>query len=98
MSGRSGARLARRLLQVVAALAVVGGVLVIVRSASQPVTVGTFAYAPLTGEALLAQGVHVVSTTTLVAAAVVVVGLVLLAFAAGVRAGARAAGGDLDGR
>jgi hypothetical protein len=94
----SGARLARRLLQVVAALAVVGGVLVIARSAAEPVTFGIFGAAPVTGEVLLAQGAFVVSTTTLVAAGVVVVGLVLLAFAAGVRAGVRAVGGDLDVR
>ncbi len=79
-------------LLVIAALAVVGGVLALVGSLMQPVSLGFFAYAPLSGETFTTPGVHVLATGTLVAAGVLAAGLVLLAFWAGLRVGRRGGG------
>lgn len=76
-------------LLIVAALAVVGGALALAWSLMQPVSLGFFAYAPESGETFTTPGAHILSTGTLVAAGVLVVGLVALAFWAGIRVGGR---------
>jgi hypothetical protein len=76
-------------LLVVAALAVVGGAIALVGSLVQPVTFFSGGYAPLSGETFATPGVHILATGTLVAAGVLVVGLVALAFWAGIRIGRR---------
>ena len=76
-------------LLVVAALAVVGGAVGLAWSLTQPVSMGWFAYAPLSGERFTTPGVHLLSTGTLFAAGVLVVGLVGLAFWVGIRVGRR---------
>ena len=75
------------------ALAVVGGAVALLWSLTQPVT--SFAYAPESGE-VFAPGAHVLGTGTLVAACVLVVGLVALAFWAGLRVGGRRGRGESD--
>ena len=76
-------------LLVVSALAVVGGAVALIRSLAQPVTFFSGGYAPLSGETFTTPGVHILATETLVAAGVLVVGLLALAFWAGVRLGGR---------
>jgi heme/copper-type cytochrome/quinol oxidase subunit 1 len=78
-----------RLLLVVAALAVVAGAVTLGVGLTQPAASGWFAYAPLSGESFVPAGVHLVSTAALVSAAVLVVGLVALAFWWGIRIGRR---------
>ncbi|WP_435080954.1 hypothetical protein [Clavibacter michiganensis] len=73
-------------LLVVAALAVVGGAVALLWSLTQPVTF--FAYAPESGE-VFAPGAHILSTGALVSAGVLALGLVALAFWAGIRVGGR---------
>ena len=85
MSGRR----ATTAILVVAALAVVGGAVSLRWSLTQPVTMSWFAYAPLSGETFTTPGVHVLATGTLVAAGVLALGLVVLAFGAGIRWGGR---------
>jgi hypothetical protein len=75
-------------LLVVAALAVVGGALALVWSLLQPVSLGFFAYAPESGD-VYSPGAHILATGTLIAAAVLALGLVALAFWAGIRVGSR---------
>jgi hypothetical protein len=75
-------------LLVVAALAVVGGALALIWSLMQPVTLGFFAYAPESG-GIHSPGAHILATGTLVAAGVLALGLVALAFWAGIRVGGR---------
>lgn len=77
---------------VVAALAVVGGVVALVASLMQPVSFATFGTELSVGDTFSTPGVHILATGTLVAAGVLAAGLVLLAFWAGLRLGRR--GGD----
>ncbi|MWJ15315.1 hypothetical protein DOU15_05345 [Clavibacter michiganensis subsp. michiganensis] len=80
----------------VAALAVVGGALALVWSLLQPVSLGFFAYAPESGETFTTPGVHILATGSLVAAGVLALGLVGLAFWAGIRVGGRRARHEPD--
>lgn len=82
-------------LLVVAALAVVGGAVALIWSLMQPVTLGFFGYAPESGE-VYSPGAHILSTGTLVAAGVLALGLVALAFWAGIRVGGRRGRRELD--
>lgn len=66
----------------------VAGVVVLAVDAARPVSFGWFAYAPLSDTVFTADGLHVLSTASLVGA-VVVIGLLLVAACLGYRRGAR---------
>lgn len=87
-------QLRMRLLLIVAIVAVIVGISVLVLARSQPASFGWFAYAPLSSTFPIADGVHVVSTTGVIGAVVLVIGLVTLAFWTGLRVGGRRAAGD----
>jgi hypothetical protein len=72
----------------VAALAAAGGAADLIWSLMQPVTLGFFGYAPESGE-VYSPGAHILSTVALVAAGVLALGLVALAFWSGIRVGGR---------
>ncbi|WP_417234124.1 hypothetical protein [Arthrobacter sp.] len=78
-----------RLLPLAAMAAVVVGGFLLLRSESRPATFGWFAYAPLAEGTGTWEGLHVISTGGLVGTAVLVLGLVVLAFWCGLRLGAR---------
>lgn len=76
-------------LLVVAALAVVGGAVGVVVALAQPLQVSSFAFVGGGGSLTFGPGALLVSTGTLVAAGVLALGLVALAFWAGIRVGGR---------
>ena len=85
MSGRRGTTA----LLVVAALAVVGGAVGVVVALARPLEVSSFAFVGGGGSLSFGPGALLVSTGALVAAAVLALGLVGLAFWAGIRVGGR---------
>ncbi|QOD44342.1 hypothetical protein [Clavibacter zhangzhiyongii] len=90
MSGRRGTTA----LLAVAALVVVGGAVGVVVALAQPLQVGSFAFVGGGGSLTFGPGALLVSTGALVAAGVLALGLVALAFGAGIRVGGRR---DADG-
>jgi heme/copper-type cytochrome/quinol oxidase subunit 1 len=78
-----------RLLLAVGLAVTVIGLVVTAVAVAQPVSFGWFATAPLSGTTFTPGGVHLVSTATLVGAAVLVVGLLLLAAWTGYRMAVR---------
>ncbi|GAB7303396.1 hypothetical protein MAFF212519_12550 [Clavibacter michiganensis] len=95
-AARMSGRIRMTALLAVAALAVVGGALALVWSLLQPVSLGFFAYAPESGETFTTPGVHILASGSLVAAGVLALGLVGLAFWAGIRVGGRRARHEPD--
>lgn len=87
-------QLLTRLLLLVGLVAVIVGACVVVVARAQPASFGWFAYAPLSRTFPIADGVHIVSTTGVIGAVVLVIGLVTLAFWTGLRVGGRRAAGD----
>ncbi|MFT2691982.1 hypothetical protein [Clavibacter zhangzhiyongii] len=85
MSGRRGTTA----LLAVAALVVVGGAVGVVVALAQPLQVGSFAFVGGGGSLTFGPGALLVSTGALVAAGVLALGLVALAFGAGIRVGGR---------
>jgi hypothetical protein len=85
VSGRRGTTA----LLAVAALVVVGGAVGVVVALAQPLQVGSFAFVGGGGSLTFGPGVLLVSTGALVAAGVLALGLVALAFGAGIRVGGR---------
>lgn len=78
-------------------LAVAGVVVLVVatvQATSEPASFGWFAYAPLSDTTFVADGLHLVSTTSLVGAGLLVVGLLALSAWFGYRLGTR--GRDLE--
>lgn len=67
----------------------VAGVVVLAVDAARPVSFGWFAYAPLSDTVFTTDGLHVLSTASLVGAVVVVIGLLLVSACLGYRRGAR---------
>lgn len=82
-------RILSRVVPLTAVAAVVVGLVVVLQSAARPATFGWFAYAPLSDETGTLEGMHVLSTAGVVGAIVLVLGLVVLAFWAGLRWGGR---------
>ena len=82
-------RILMRLLFLIAAIAVVIGIIVLLVTFSQPVSFGWFAYSPLSATTYNSPGVHVISTAGVVGTVVLVAGLIALAFWAGLRIGGR---------
>jgi hypothetical protein len=76
-------------LLVVAALAVVGGAVGLVAALAQPLQASSFAFVGGGGSLSFGPGALLVSTGALVAAGVLAIGLVALAFWAGLRVGRR---------
>lgn len=70
--------LASRLVLVAGLAALVVGVVVLATAAAQPVSFGWFAYAPLSDTTFTAEGVHMLSTPSLVGAVIVVMSLLVL--------------------
>lgn len=87
-------QLRTRLLLIVAIVAVIVGTGIVVTTRSQPASFGWFAYAPLSSTIFIPDGVHIISTGGLVGAAVLAVGLIALAFWAGLRVAHRRSPGD----
>jgi hypothetical protein len=86
---RVSGRIRMTALLVVAALAVVGGAVGVVVALAQPLQVSSFAFVGGGGSLTFGPGALLVSTGTLVAAGVLALGLVALAFWAGIRVGGR---------
>jgi len=82
-------RTGMRVLLAVAVLATAGGAVALVVALSQPVVIGSFA-AVGPGNPFRGSGVHFLTTTAVVGAGVLVVGLAGLALALGIRLGGRA--------
>jgi len=81
----------KRVLLLCSCAAVIAGIVVMAVASSQPATIGWFGYPPLSAGDRL-EGLHVVSTTGVVGFAVRGLGLIALAFWAGLRLGALRAG------
>lgn len=86
-------RTGMRLLLAVAVLATVGGAIALVVALSQPVVIGSFA-AVGPGNPFRGSGVHFLTTTAVVGAALLVMGMAGLALALGIRVGGRLRTGD----
>ncbi|WP_220036793.1 hypothetical protein [Curtobacterium sp. MCBD17_021] len=71
------------------------GLVVTAVTVAQPVSVGWFATAPLSGTTFRPVGAHLVSTGVFVGAGVLVVGLLVLATLVGYRLGVRRAASDV---
>lgn len=82
-------QLLTRVLLLVGLVAVIVGACVVVVAHPQPASFGWFAYAPLSSTISITDGVHIISTGELVGAAVLAIGLIALAFWAGLRVGVR---------
>lgn len=80
-----------RVLLLCSCAAVIAGIVVTAVASSQPATIGWFGYAPLSAGDRL-EGLHVVSTTGMVGFAVLGLGLIALAFWAGLHLGTRRIG------
>ena len=79
----------KRLLLVLAIIAVVAGSVAAVYFAAQPISFAWVAYAPLSGEVFNPNSTHLVAAPTMYALAVVALGLVAGAFWAGLTVGER---------
>ena len=78
----------KRLFLGLAAVVTAAGAVITSVALARPVSFGWFAYAPLSDTAFAPEGVHLVSTTAIVGAVVLAVGLMALAFWAGLAIGA----------
>ncbi|MBF4623239.1 hypothetical protein [Clavibacter sp. VKM Ac-2872] len=81
-------RTGMRALLAVAVLAIVGGTVALVVALAQPVVVTSFAFVG-SGNPFRGSGVHLLTTATMVGAALLVVGLAGLALAYGIARGGR---------
>jgi heme/copper-type cytochrome/quinol oxidase subunit 1 len=79
----------KRVLLAAAVLAVVAGSVIAVVSASQPLSFGWVAYAPLSGAVFDPNRAHIVAPLTVLGLAIAVLGLCAGAFWAGLTVGAR---------
>ncbi|KQR24012.1 hypothetical protein ASF79_01880 [Agreia sp. Leaf335] len=79
----------KRLLLVVAIVAVLVGSVAAVFLAAQPVSFGWFAYSPLSGDVFTPDGVHMVTNPIIYAVVILVFGLLAAAFWAGLTVGER---------
>ncbi|MDN4641357.1 hypothetical protein QCD70_13955 [Agreia sp. PsM10] len=79
----------KRLLLAIAVVAVVAGSVIAVISASQPLSFGWVAYAPLSGDMFRPGAVQVVAPMTALGLVIAVLGLLAGAFWAGLAVGAR---------
>ena len=79
----------KRLLLAIAVVAVVVGVVIAVISASQPLSFGWVAYAPLSGDMFRPGAVQVVAPMTALGLVIAMLGLLAGAFWAGLTVGAR---------
>ena len=79
----------KRLLLAIAVVAVVVGAVIAVISASQPLSFGWVAYAPLSGDMFRPGAVQIVAPMTALGLVIAMLGLLAAAFWAGLTVGAR---------